>query len=323
MNKVRIALVSLLISALSGVVPAQTYQGRVLGSVTDEQGGAVKGAKVVITNVETGASRTVETTDSGDYVVPNLAPGLYSVVAEAPGFKKVERTQVRVEVAADVRIDLPLTAGNITESVTVTLEAPSIETTNTTLGGTFSNKSINDLPLNGRDFQNLVVLRPGVQRSTGGGFLSISSNGNRPENNNFIVDGTDNNDPYYGTTVINAEGVQGTPGTILPIDAIQEFNAQEQPSAEYGWKPGAIVNLGLKSGTNQIHGSVYGFERNSYFDARNFFNTDDTPQKALRQHQYGASIGGPIKTGRTFYFGAYEGIRAFVSNSNTSAFAPV
>jgi len=316
MNKVRVALVSLLISALSGVVPAQTYQGRVLGSVTDEQGAAVKGAKVLITNVETGASRTVETTDSGDYVVPNLAPGLYSVVAEAPGFKKVERTQVRVEVAADVRIDLPLTAGNITESVTVTLEAPSIETTNTTLGGTFSNKSINDLPLNGRDFQNLVVLRPGVQRSTGGGFLSISSNGNRPENNNFIVDGTDNNDPYYGTTVINAEGVQGTPGTILPIDAIQEFNAQEQPSAEYGWKPGAIVNLGLKSGTNQIHGTVYGFERNSYFDARNFFNTDDTPQKALRQHQFGASIGGPIKTGRTFYFGAYEGIRAFVSNSN-------
>ncbi|MEK6304484.1 MAG: TonB-dependent receptor [Acidobacteriota bacterium] len=316
MNKLRVVLASLLISALSGVVPAQTYQGRILGSVTDEQGAAVRGAKLVITNVETGASRTVESNDSGDYVVPNVAPGLYTVIAEAAGFKKVERTQIRVEVASDVRIDLALTAGNITESVTVTLEAPAIETTNTTLGGTFSNKSINDLPLNGRDFQNLVVLRPGVQRSPGGGFLSISSNGNRPENNNFIVDGTDNNDPYYGTTVINAEGVQGTPGTILPIDAIQEFNAQEHPNAEYGWKPGAIVNLGLKSGTNQIHGTVYGFERNSYFDARNFFNTDDSPQRALRQHQFGASVGGPIRRGKTFYFGAYEGIRAFVSNSN-------
>jgi hypothetical protein len=316
MNKLRVVVVSLLISALSSVVPAQTYQGRILGSVTDEQGAAVRGAKVVITNVETGASRTVETSDSGDYVVPNLAPGLYTVVAEAAGFKKIEHTQVRVEVASDVRIDLPLSAGNITEQVTVTLEPAPIETSNTTLGGTFSNKSINDLPLNGRDFQNLVVLRPGVQRSTGGGFLSISSNGNRPENNNFIVDGTDNNDPYYGTTVINAEGVQGTPGTILPIDAIQEFNAQEHPNAEYGWKPGAIINLGLKSGTNQIHGTAYIFERNSYFDARNFFNTKPDPQRALRQHQFGASVGGPIKRGKTFFFGAYEGIRAFVSNSN-------
>ena len=316
MNKLRVVVVSLLISALSGVVPAQTYQGRILGSVTDEQGAAVRAAKVVITNVETGVSRTVESSDSGDYVVPNVAPGLYTVVAEAAGFKKVERTQIRVEVAKDVRIDVAMVAGNISESVTVTLEPPPIETTNTTLGGTFSNKSINDLPLNGRDFQNLVVLRPGVQRSTGGGFLSISSNGNRPEDNNFIVDGTDNNDPYYGTTVINAEGVQGTPGTILPIDAIQEFNAQEHPSAEYGWKPGAIVNLGLKSGTNEIHGSIYAFERNSYFDARNFFNTDDEPQKALRQHQFGASVGGPIKHRKTFYFGAYEGIRALVSNSN-------
>jgi hypothetical protein len=248
--------------------------------------------------------------------VPKLAPGLYTVAAEAARFKNIEHTQVRVEVASDVRIDLPLSAGNITEQVTVTLEPAPIETSSTTLGGTFSNKSINDLPLNGRDFQNLVVLRPGVQRSTGGGFLSISSNGNRPENNNFIVDGTDNNDPYYGTTVINAEGVQGTPGTILPIDAIQEFNAQEHPSAEYGWKPGAIINLGLKSGTNQIHGTAYIFERNSYFDARNFFNTKPDPQRALRQHQFGASVGGPIKHGRTFYFGAYEGIRAFVSNSN-------
>ncbi len=310
---VKILVMSLLMSSIS---IAQTSQGRILGTVTDENGAAVRAAKVVITNVETGASRTLETNEAGDYVAPNLAPGLYSVVAQAAGFKKVERASVRLEVAKDLRIDLAMPTGQISESVTVTNEPPAIETTNTTLGGTFSNKSINDLPLNGRDFQNLVVLRPGVQRSPGGGFLSISSNGNRPENNNFIVDGTDNNDPYYGTTVINAEGVQGTPGTILPIDAIQEFNAQEHPSAEYGWKPGAIINLGLKSGTNDIHGTIYDFERNSFFDARNFFNTDDTPQKALRQHQFGASIGGPIRQKRTFYFGAYEGIRGFVSNSN-------
>jgi hypothetical protein len=316
MRHLRVFCSLLLIFALSATSLAQTYQGRILGTVTDESGGVVRGAKVRITNTETGISRNIETNDSGDYAAPNLPPGLYTVVVEASGFKKVERAEIRLEVAKDARIDIALPAGQISESVTVVNEPPAIETTTTTLGGTFSNKAINDLPLNGRDFQNLVVLRPGVQRSTGGGFLSISSNGNRPENNNFIIDGTDNNDPYYGTTVVNAEGVQGTPGTILPIDAIQEFNAQEHPSAEYGWKPGAIVNLGLKSGTNDIHGSIYDFERNSFFDARNFFNTKDEPQRALRQHQFGASVGGPIRRGRTFYFGAYEGVRAFVSNSN-------
>jgi carboxypeptidase family protein/TonB-dependent receptor-like protein len=316
MKHLRILLASFLMLSLAPTSLAQTSQGRILGTVTDENGAVVRGAKVIITNVETGVSRAVETNDSGDYLAPNLSPGVYKVVVEAAGFKKVEQASIRLEVAKDARIDLALPAGAISESVTVTNEPPPIETTTTTLGGTFSNKAINDLPLNGRDFQNLVVLRPGVQRSPGGGFLSISSNGNRPEDNNFIIDGTDNNDPYYGTTVVNAEGVQGTPGTILPIDAIQEFNAQEHPNAEYGWKPGAIVNLGLKSGTNEIHGSVYGFERNSFFDARNFFNTDDGPQRALRQHQYGASIGGPIRRRKTFFFGAYEAIRAFVSNSN-------
>jgi len=295
---------------------AQTYQGRILGTVTDQNGAAVKGAKVQITNVETGSQRTVDTNDVGDYNVPNLAPGLYSIVVEATGFKKYQRQDVRVEVAKDVHLDLSLVAGNLSEAVTITGEPPAIDQTTTTLGGTFSNKSINDLPLNGRDFQNLVVLRPGVQRSPGGGFLSISSNGIRPEDNNFIMDGTDNNDPYYGTTVVNAEGVQGTPGTILPIDAIQEFNAQEHASAEYGWKPGAIINLGLKSGTNDFHGSAFYFHRNNALDARNFFNTNDLPQKALRQHQFGGSIGGPIVKNRTFFFGAYEGIRALVSNSN-------
>src|SRR5712691_1349257 len=303
--------------AALGIASGQSQEGRILGTVTDQSGGLVKGARVTITNVDTGVARTLETSDVGDYVAPSLPPGLYRVVAEATGFKRVERTSVRLEVAKDLRIDLALPAGQLSESVTVTDEPPLVETTNDTLGGTFANKSINDLPLNGRDFQNLVVLRPGVQRSSGGGFLSISSNGNRPEDNNFIVDGTDNNDPYYATTVINAEGVQGTPGSILPIDAIQEFNAQENPPAEYGWKPGAIINLGLKSGTNDLHGTAYYFGRNDNLDARNFKNPKPDPKKELRQHQFGASAGGPIIRNKTFIFGAYEGVRALVANSES------
>ena len=307
----------LLLLALCAGLLAQTYQGRILGTVTDSSGAVVPSAKITINNPDTGLTRTLTTTATGDYVAPALPPGNYQITVEAPNFKKYEQKGVRLEVAKDVRIDAKLEAGGASESVTVTSDAPLVETTNNTLGGTFSNKSINELPLNGRDFQNLVVLRPGVQRAPGGGFLSISSNGNRPEDNNFIMDGTDNNDPYYATTVINAEGVQGTPGTVLPIDAIQEFNAQENPPAEYGWKPGAIVNLGLKSGTNNLHGTAYLFERNNAFDARNWTNTKPDPQRALRQHQFGGSIGGPIIKNRTFFFGAYEGVRALVSNSNT------
>ena len=316
MNRLRVWGVLVVVLLCAVVAGAQTYQGRILGTVTDSSGGVVKGAKVIITNVETGASRTLETNEVGDYVAPNLAPGLYKIVFEATGFKKVERLGVRLEVAKDAHIDVALTPGDITQSIQITEEAPLIDITSQALGGTFSNRAINDLPLNGRDFQNLAVLRPGVQRYPGGGFLSISSNGNRPENNNFIFDGTDNNDPYYGTTVINAEGVQGQPGTILPIDAIQEFNALENPPAEYGWKPGAIVNLGIKSGTNDVHGTGYYFARNSALDARNFFNPPPDPQRPLSQHQFGGSMGGPIRKNKTFMFGSYEGVRSEVGNSN-------
>jgi hypothetical protein len=300
---------------IGSTVFAQTYEGRILGTVSDQTGAAVKGAKVTITNVDTGVVRELITNEAGDYVAPNLAPGVYKIAVEAQGFTRLEKSGGRLEVAKDVRIDFTLRPGSISETISVTEEVPLVETTNDTLGGTFANKAINDMPLNGRDFQNLVVLRPGVQRSTGGGFLSISSNGNRPEDNNFVVDGTDDNDPYYATTIINQEGVQGTPGSILPIDAIQEFNAEENPPAEYGWKPGAVVVLGIKSGTNEVHGTAYGFERNNAFDARNFFNPKPDPQRALRQHQFGGSIGAPIVTNKTFVFGAYEGIRAQVGNS--------
>jgi hypothetical protein len=296
---------------------AQSQNGRILGTVTDPSGAVVVGAKVVITDSERGISQTYTSNASGDYVAPTLRPGLYTITAEAAGFKKLERPSIRLEVGQDLRIDFQLKTGSASEVVTVMDEAPLVNATTDVLGGTFTNKAINELPLNGRDFQNLVTLRPGVQRYPGGGFLSISSNGNRPEDNNFIVDGTDNNDPYYATTVINAEGVQGTPATHLPIDAIQEFNAEEQPPAEYGWKPGAIVNVGLKSGTNSLHGDLYDFERNSGLDARNFFNPVPGKHRPLRMHQFGGTVGGPIVKDKFFFFTAYEGTRDLVGNSET------
>jgi hypothetical protein len=315
----RIGFYLLVVLFACGVVSAQTYEGRILGTVLDSTGGTVLGAKVQITNVDNGVSRNLESNEAGEYVAPNLQPGLYTITVQAAGFKRIQRTGVRLEVGKDARIDFTMQAGGVEETIRVTEEAPLIETTNDTLGGSFANKSINDLPLNGRDYQNLVVLRPGVQRLPGGGFTSISSNGNRPEDNEFLFDGISNNDPYYGVQVINTEGVQGTPGSILPIDAIQEFNAVENPPAEYGSKPGAIINVGIKSGTNDVHGSAYYFGRNDNLDARNVFNTEPNPQKELRLHQFGGSIGGPIIKNKTFIFGAYEGVRALVANTETLA----
>jgi hypothetical protein len=195
MKSFRSGLVLILaIVILGGLLAAQTYQGRVLGSVTDSSGAVVGGAKVTVTNTATGISRTLTANGTGDYNAPNLEPGPYTVTAEAPSFKKAQRTGLQLEVAKDIRVDFRLDPGAVNETVTVSEEAPIVTTTNDVLGGTFSNKAINELPLLGRDFQNLADLQPGIQRTPGGGFLSVTANGNRPNDNNYIVDGLDDND---------------------------------------------------------------------------------------------------------------------------------
>ena len=144
-------------------------------------------------------------------------------------------------------------------------------------------KEINDLPLNGRNYENLLQLRPGVMRYPGGGFSTTSTDGLRAEDNAYFIDGLFNSEPFSGQGIINGAGIAGDSATILPIDAIQEFNVQENPPAEYGWKPGAVINVGLKSGTNSIHGSAFAFGRDGdKLDARNYFNAD--PAAKLREH---------------------------------------
>ena len=155
---------------LSGLLSAQTYQGRILGSVTDSSGAVVGGAKVTVRNSATGIARNLTANEAGDYSAPNLEPGPYVVTVEAPSFKKAQRTGLQLEVAKDIRADFKLEPGAVNETVTVSEEAPIVTTTNDVLGGTFSNKAINELPLLGRDFQNLAFLQPGIQRSPGGGF---------------------------------------------------------------------------------------------------------------------------------------------------------
>jgi hypothetical protein len=314
MARTRIVVLLTVLLSFGSVLFGQTQQGRILGRVTDSTGAIIPNAKVTVTDVATGTSRELRTNGAGDYVAPNLNPAIYSISAEMAGFQKLIRTGIRLEVATNLRIDFELNPGEVSESVQVTAEQQLIDTVTDTLGGALTNKQINELPLQGRDIQNLLALRPGVQRSPGGGFLSVTSNGNRPEDNNFIVDGVDNNDPYYGDTVFNGVGVQGTPATHLPLDAVQEFNTQENQGAEYGWKPGVVVNVGLKGGTNEFHGTSYYFHRSAALDARNYFNPKPQPASALLLHQYGASAGGPIVKDKWFIFGVFEGVRHKVGN---------
>jgi hypothetical protein len=308
--------VRLFFVVLSHVVllSAQTYQGRILGTVTDASGAVIAGAKITVTDTAKNTSRSLITNSAGEYTAPDLDPGTYAVSAEAPGFKKTESKSVILEVSRDVQVNLRLVPGAVGETVEVSAEGTLLDTTDSTLNGVVGNKAIDELPLEGRDFQNLLPLHPGVQRTPGGGFQSITSNGNRPDENNFFIDGATDNDVYYGESVVNEAGIQGTPASFLPLDAIQEFNTQESPSAEYGDKPGVVMNLGLKSGTNDIHGSAYYFGRNSAVDARNYFNPGPQKASALTMHEFGLSMGGPIKKDKWFYFVNYEGIRDKVGN---------
>jgi hypothetical protein len=302
--------------------------GRILGTVTDQSGGVVSGATVTVIDTQRGVARTLTTDEAGEYNAPTLIPGAYTVRAEAKGFKKIERQNVVLEVGHEVRIDLTLQPGDQAQTITVTEEIPLVETTNATLGGTLNNADINDMPLNGRNYQNLMSLRPGVMVQPGGSPWSQSTNNIRPDETGWMMDGVINVSFYDDRPVGNSSSALTDAATIVPIDAIQEFNMQENPKAEYGWKPGAVVNVGIRSGTNTLHGSAYGFYRSAKWDARNAFNAAPVNGTCVQNStfpivcdklptqlkQFGAVVGGPIKKDKLFYLAGYEGLRSLIGN---------
>jgi hypothetical protein len=315
-----VAIAAILSSAV--VCSAQSTTGRILGTLTDSNGAVIAHAQVVIVDIQRGTSRTLTSDHAGSYVAPDLQPGTYKIRAVAEGFKTAERASVSLEVATDVRVDFTLQPGEVSETVVVEEDIPLVNTTSATLGGTLSNEEINDLPLSGRNYENLLQLRPGVMRYPGGGFSTTSSNGLRAEDNAYFIEGLFNSEPYSGQAIVNGAGIAGDSATILPIDSIQEFNVYQNPPAEYGWKPGAVVNVGLKSGTNNVHGTAFGFGRDGVLDARNYFNDAPNPKLTRTLEQFGGSIGGPIVRDKAFFFGAYEGQRYNVGNSYGGVTSP-
>jgi Carboxypeptidase regulatory-like domain/TonB dependent receptor-like, beta-barrel len=294
---------------------AQTFRGGIQGTVTDSSGAVVAGADVTVASPETGFSRTTQTDATGNYFVSELPIGNYDVTVKAKGFRPAEAKGIKVAVSASLGVNISLSPGDVTETVVVRDQTPLVNTTQNTLGATLDAEQFNELPVSGRDFTKLLVMVPGSGgdpsgvADSPGSFGLFSINGNRGRSNNYLIDGTDMNDGYRNLPAINQGGVFGTPATILPMDALQEVSVVNSTEAEFGRSSGGTVNIVTKSGTNEIHGTIYEYFRNNGLDARNFFNSKPGPQNVFHNNQFGFSLGGPFKKDKTFWFVSYEGQR--------------
>lgn len=284
---------------------AQVDTGTISGIVLDRQGAAMPGAAIVVTNLDTNATLETVTNERGLYTVPQLKIGSYSVAASLPGFKTEVRTGITLQVQQVARVDFTLQVGEITDRVTVTAEAPLLETETSSVGQVINSKTIADLPLNGRNYLQLARLSAGVlepprgDRAAEGG--SFVANGVRATLNNFILDGVDNNSKIVDLQ--NSSNVVIQPS----VDAIEEFKVQTHNfSAEFGHSAGAVINATIKSGTNEFHGTAFEFLRNDVFDARDFFSRPGDPKAPLRRNQFGGTVGGPMVKNKSFFFASWE-----------------
>jgi Carboxypeptidase regulatory-like domain/TonB dependent receptor len=289
---------------------SQSSQSSIQGSVSDQSGGLIAGASVTVIDVARGTTRALVTNGAGEYVANSVVPSTYTIRAEAQGFSTVERSGVLLQVSQNIRVDLVLQPGVQTQTITVTGEIPAIDTTDAQLGGTVSNTLVDSLPLNGRNFDRLVQLAPGVvQTSVGAGTgTGEYTNGRRAGDNLYRVEGIATIAQTANLSgVLNGAYRAGDTSSLLPIDAIQEFNTAQSPKAQDGWKEGSVISVAIKSGTNTLHGTAYAFGRNAQAtDAANYFTGAVTPATL---EQFGATAGGPILKNKLFWFAGYEGLR--------------
>ena len=302
----------LIAACTASAVFAQAVSGTILGTVTDATGAVRPSAKVTVVNEDTGLSRTIVSDGNGEYTFPSLPTGHYTVTAELTGFRTLAMSNIVLGVDQHVKIDLKLEAGGVSETMTVVGETPLLQTSTSELGATIGQQNIEALPLNGRNFVNLTRTVPGVLRGIpganidGAGSLawrasaSFSANGQRPRDNNFMLDGVDNNETWLQTVVI-----------FPSVDSLDEFKLQTSTySAEFGRSLGGVVNLQIKSGTNNLHGSGFEFHRDSAMDANDFFNNRAHRAKPdFKQNQFGGTLGGPVLKNKSFFFGSYQAHR--------------
>ena len=296
---------------------SQGVTASIVGTITDATGAVLPGVTVAATNEGTGLRREVFTNESGNYTIPLLPVGTYSVETALPGFRTEIRTGITLNVDARARIDFSLQVGQLTESIEVVSEAPLVQTEDSSVGFVVDRRKVTELPLNGRRFEQLVNLVPGATMSVEG---SLNANrglfnvvGQREVTSSFILDGVDNIDPVVRIYAYRPS-----------IDLIEEFKVQTSAyAAEFGRNSGAVVNVTTKSGTNTVHGAVWEFYRGSALNAKNFFDSPDKDIPRQVKNQFGAAVGGPIKSDKTFFFVLYEGLRAREAQTRVGSVPPM
>ncbi|HXI43657.1 MAG TPA: carboxypeptidase-like regulatory domain-containing protein, partial [Bryobacteraceae bacterium] len=283
---------------------AQSVRGSVGGTVTDASRKPLTGATITLTDDATNKSRTAEADAGGDFLVTGVPPGSYQLAVEKAGYRKYV-LPLTLALDQELRVDVPLLAGNRTEAIVVTATRSMVKTDSAALGAVIENRNIAGLPLDGRNFYELALLVPGAAPAAPGsagsvrGDIALNINGAREDANNFLLDGMYNGDPKLNTF-----------GVTPPVDAIQEFEVLTSVyDASFGRNAGGQVNVVMKSGTNTVHGSAYEFFRNGAMDARNFFAPAGESKPQYQRNQFGASLGGPLRKNRTFFFADYEGRR--------------
>jgi Carboxypeptidase regulatory-like domain/TonB dependent receptor len=295
---------------IASSLQAQVDTGSITGAITDASGAVVGSAKVTLTNEGTGILLSTTTGSDGIFEFSPVRIGSYKLDASSQGFKTEVQSHVQVDVGAQVLVNFKLQAGSVSETVEVTSAAPLLQTQDASIGQVINSRGVNDLPLNGRNFTFLAQLSAGVntpQADTRGnaGSGAFAANGLRPAQNNYMLDGIDNNSD-------TVDFLNGTNFVVLPpVDAIQEFKVQTSDfSAEFGRSGAAVLNATIKSGTNNFHGTGWEFFRNDKLDAADYFeDAGHVPKGELRQNQFGASFGGPVIKNKIFFFGDYEGLR--------------
>ena len=311
------------IALLLSFVLAQVTTGTISGAVTDSTGAVLPGATINLKSVEKGFSRTVTTDEGGRYRAAELALGSYEITAEAAGFQTVARSGITLTVGREAVVDFTLQVGTLTDKITVTGEAPLVQTANATVAALVDERAMRELPLNGRSFADLTGIQPGVTSDlevaaaptqavyTGGGSAARRSiGGTKPQQSTYLLDGMEISTPSEGMPASSVLGQQ------LGVEAIREFVLlQNNYGAQYGRASGGVVNAVTQSGSNNIHGSVFEFLRNEKLDARDYFLDPRLPRAPLKRNQFGASLGGPVRKDRTFFFLNYEGVRQSAGTS--------
>ena len=305
---------------------AQTEGARISGRVTDQTDAVIPGAECKITNLETSISTITTTNQEGIYVIADLRPATYRLTIQKEGFRTVVQPSLQLYVQDAVNENFKLALGPVAEISVVT--APLLQTDSATVSTVVDQQVVQNMPLNGRSFQSLIALTPGVvftSQNLGQG--QFSSNGQYTDANYFMVDGVSGN---FGAAVgmgqsmggaLPAFTAQGGTNGLVSVDAMQEFRIQTSSyAAEYGRTPGAQISIVTKSGTNQFHGNAFDYFRNDLFDARNYFDRPPLPKPPLRQNDFGGTLGGPIVKGKTFFFFSYEGLRLRLPQTSSSAF---